>query len=145
MSQLAVMPSVRLTNRRRAFLSAYFGEAKRNVVEAARMAGFSFPEISAYRLKRELRQVIEQQEVELSEKAQMPPREVVERLSTIARETSHKDHVRALELLAKIHGLLTDKIDVKVERKVLLAEIEQAMGQILEVNPTSSTTSVLVE
>jgi len=64
----------------------------------------------------------------------MQPREVDERLAAVARDPKHKDHVKALELLARMHGKLDTKllvggIDRSALNKELDAMLEMLKGQ----------------
>jgi len=119
-----------LTARRQAFVDAYLGAAARNATRAAELVGFKHPRVAGSLLKRKLSEVIEDREITLREEASMSAKEVVEGLSEIAREKSHKDRKAALDTLAKIHGLLTDKLDIKLDRRSLAGELEGTLKQL---------------
>jgi phage terminase small subunit len=119
-----------MTDRRRRFVDLYLTTADGNATQAAREAGFSAPSALGSRLVRQLREVIAAREVVLRDKALISAGEVQEKLSQLARDPDHKDHFRALELMAKIHGLLSEKLDITVSRKQLRDDVTEAMGQL---------------
>ena len=127
------MPAKPLTAKRRLFISHYLGDAKQNASEAARLAGYSprSARTEGMRLLQvpEIAQVIE---AELARHA-LNAGQVLAELGKIAGAgwqefvTIRRDpktgetvevrmdltnKVRALEILAKAHGLLTDRVDI---------------------------------
>lgn len=127
-------------------MDKYVGEACYNATKAAELAGFKHPRVTGSKFKRLLRQVIEERGLVVKEQASMSAVEVIEGLTEIARDKSHKDRKAALDTLAKVHGLLTDKLDLKLDRKQLATELEGVVGRMLELAPTvkllPSTTSM---
>lgn len=122
--------SKKITPKRQAWLDAYFGAAMFDATQAARIAGFSNPMVEGWRLKKRLADEIELREAELAAVSQMSPKEVMERLTTVAREIKHKDHVKALELIAKIHGQLSEKIVVNTDKKSLMSELDKTLAAL---------------
>jgi hypothetical protein len=123
------LPS-KASTKARAWWRAYWGEAKGNSVEAARIAGFGAPETDGNRLKTKYRQLIAQQEDILDEAAMLSPKEIMKGLADLAENASREsDRIRAYELLGKYAGL--EKIDVKIDKKDLLeatkANVEAAL------------------
>jgi phage terminase small subunit len=120
--------AMRLTPKRVRFINFYFNEAQLNATEAARLAGFGSPETRGPQLKRVLREFIEKKEVELREAALISPRECQERLAYIARNAPVNTQLKALEMVAKIHGLFSEKVHVEMNR----GEIEKSLLETLE-------------
>jgi hypothetical protein len=58
------------------------------------------------------------------------PTETIERISVVARDGRNTQHLKALELLLRVHGLLSDKLDVKVERGDLLKQVTHEIERI---------------
>lgn len=124
------------------FLDAYFGEAGRNAAQAGRIVGLSTPEKAGPRVANRLRKVIESRELELSEKAKLSSAQVVEELCKVALDTDNPaQRVRALEVLAKIHGMTDSKVNVTVDRKLVSADLDSALAKLmaLELSREDST------
>lgn len=130
-----------VTGRRKLFIEAFLGPAAQNPAEAAKIAGYKAHISVGYRLRKSLAPHIEQLAREQHEAKVMSAKGVMEGLTEIAKKKDHKDRTRALELLAKIHGLLTDKIDLTVDRKKLASELKEALGQL---SLSASASSALV-
>jgi hypothetical protein len=116
--------------RQRAWLYHYLDDPARNATEAARKAGYTGTEDSinqmGSRLKAKFLQVIEQYNDRLRDAAIISPREVQTTLANIIRspQVADRDKLKALELCAKIHGMLSDKLTIEgtVSWKHTLAE-----------------------
>ena len=105
----------RLTDKQRAWLMAYLGEARLNAVEAARMAGYAKPADSAsYNLVHPgMREIIMDF---LAESACSP----VHILAMLRQEATSPDNdaharIRAIELLAKAAGAFIERQEVSVK------------------------------
>lgn len=121
----------KLTPKRQRFVELYIGECGYNATRAAEMAGFGSPRAAGSRLCKELAYLIDEHKLRQASYSQMAAKEVIEKLTDVARDSEHKDHVRALELLAKIHGLMSEKIDLKVDRKALLNELDSSLHTLV--------------
>jgi len=126
------MKEVRLTPKRQLFLDHYFGKANRVATRAAELAGLKWPRTSGPRTRKLLREHIESRERALAESSRMTAEEVVASLTDIARDVDHKDRCRALEMLAKIHGLMSEKVDIKVSREELVAQTMEMVRELKE-------------
>lgn len=65
----------------------------------------------------------------------MSPEEVQEELSKVARTNEfsvYPSKVRALELMGKIHGLLTEKLAISLDRQQLERAIAEQIGRLAE-------------
>ena len=130
MRGVAGAEAVRWTPKRKAWWEAYWGQAARDGVAAAVLAGLSEPHKVGRKLERNLSVAIELRDAELRAAAEVQPSEVIAKLSIVARNIEHKDHVRALELLARIHGMISDKLNVKVDKQQLLKELDEEIRRI---------------
>ena len=123
------MSNVRLTPRRAKFIELYFGDCMLNATEAARQAGFAHPRVAGSQLVRILAPILAAKEDEQKSRLEATGRELRETLTSISRDPDHKDRLKAIELLARINGMLSDRVNVTVERKeaeaALVAAIEQ--------------------
>jgi hypothetical protein len=118
----------------KAFLAAYEGEAKLNATEAARLAyggkrqgSLSAPAMIARDIRRRFPDLIEAAEERFRDKFRMSDDELDTHLSEISRDKQHKDRLRALELIARMKGRLNDKLQVTIDRKSMLKEIESLL------------------
>jgi hypothetical protein len=119
-------PLKSLSPRQRLFVMAYISDARFNATEAARQAGYTAKghglEVVASRLLRSV-------EVRSAIDYLLGPRLMTgdEVLTAIRAHADHSDariRVRALELLARAHGLLADRL--KVEGTVNVSQLSDA-------------------
>lgn len=104
------------------------------------MAGYKAPEIYGYVLRKKYQDHINKLLVEHEVLSQMQAKEVVERLTHLARSDKSTDQnkLRALELLAKIHGLTSEKLAVTIDRKELLEDVKKQLATLSNVVPPNS-------
>lgn len=131
------MGQVRLTGRRAKFIELYFGKHLFNATAAAAEAGFKHPSVAGYQLTKKLAPLLAAKRVEHDNKMEMQGKEIREKLTSIARTDNHKDQVRALELLAKITGQLSDNIKISQDRSAMEADLVAAL-EALRTQGTSS-------
>lgn len=112
-------------------VEAFKGPARGNVTEAARMAGYAFPEKVGYRVWKRYREVFEQAEDELRQSLKVSGEELDERISDLARNPKHKDHYKALELLCRLHGKLSEKVHVTLDRSQLNSQLDELLALML--------------
>jgi phage terminase small subunit len=127
-----------MTRRREAFLDAYFGIAKLNATEAARIAGFRHPRVAGTWQVNQLREVIDSRMVELRNARIMSADEVLEHLASIGRDVQHKDRVKALELMARINGLVSDKLSVSIDHRQIKADLDAEFHVIQQALPPAA-------
>jgi hypothetical protein len=98
--------------------------------EAARQAGYKDAEKVGKRLYTLWKDVIDEKRARQDE---MPPAEVLANLAAIAsgRKDATASQVKALEQLARIHGLLSDKLEVSMDREELLSELGVRLNQTI--------------
>lgn len=129
-----------LTGRRKRFIDAYLGEASRNATEAARIAGYGTPESQGSSLKKRLKLFIKEREQEISIASQLSQKETLEIISEIARDKGHKDRLKAAELMAKIHGVLSEKVTLEVNR----SQIQEQLSMLRQRLITAASTCVVL-
>jgi hypothetical protein len=120
----------RITSKNKAWLDAFFGEALHDATKASRLLGFKNPSQTGYRLKKKLADVIETRSKELATKASVSAMECLNILSEVARDPSHRDRVRAAEILSKIHGLQSERIQISQDRSTLIKDLESTLSAI---------------
>ena len=129
-----------MTTKKQLFLDHYFGKAERNATHAARLAKYADPVKAGPRLKHQLRDLIATKELELADKAIALGRETHELITQIARssDVNVSARLKALELLAKVNGLTSDKVSLSVDRAGLEAELSTALRQLANDVPNVS-------
>jgi len=68
--------------------------------------------------------VVAERMVAFRSERMLGPDEVNEIIAEIARDSQHKDRLRAVELAARINGQLSDKVLLSIDRKQLVADLE---------------------
>lgn len=122
---------VRLNPKRRRFLSLYFGDARQNPTKAAELMGMSRPDVSGVHYRKVLAKVIAELEVKALEAGILGAQETLREISYLALHASTEtNRLRALELMAKIHGLLSEKVTLTLDRKQLERDIAASMGNL---------------
>jgi len=116
----------------RAFLSAYVGQAKLNLSEAARLAGYGDAARVAHALKRKYPEANEKAEIEYRKNLSMSAEEATNRLAAIARSPKHKDHFNAVKTLLTMHGKLDPTLNVKLSRSELNKALDELISQLAE-------------
>lgn len=127
----------KLTRKQRLWVDAYFGASLGNAADAARYAGYKNPRVSGSLLKRQLAPLLKEREEELRSKSALTPEECLSLLRQIAYDVHHKDRLRAIELSLKVHGLLSDKLEIRTDRSVMLREAREAL-ELLKVQVIDS-------
>ena len=126
-----------------AMLAAYKGQAAMNATEAARLAGYAFPEAVAARLKKRHSELFDRAEAEFRESLRMSPEELDERITSLARNSKHKDHYKALELIARMYGKLSEKVHVTLDRSNLNGQLDSMLTMLLQ--SRASATNITIE
>jgi hypothetical protein len=124
-------PYSRLNSRQQRFVDLLVMRGM-GAADAAREAGYSgnhFMVGQEMKKRDNIKAAIQERLQSLHDKVEMDPTEVLQRLTAVGRDAHHKDHVKALETLAKIHGLTQDTLNIKMDKPNLLravdAEIER--------------------
>lgn len=123
-----------------AYIDAYLGGGCEVPAESARYAGFADPSAMGHVLYRRLAGVIAQERAIRKQNAIMSPVELLERLSLWARsagESGSTVGTKAAELLGRMLGMLTDRVDVRLDVAVLRSEIAQALSDPQKLLPPS--------
>ncbi len=110
-----------LTPLERQWLRHFRGVADGDPVRAAELAGAENPEVDGPLLRESLQDVLGGTG---DEWRTANPIETLERLTLIVRDGRHPQQLKAIELMLKVHGMLSDKLDVTVQRADLLKQVE---------------------
>ena len=124
----------------RSFLAAYVGQARLNLSEAARLAGYGDPVRSAHALKRKYPQAIENAELAFRQQLAMGAEEATERMAAIARSPKHKDHFNAVKTLLTMHGKLDASVKVSLTRSELNVALDEVIAQLAEAKQATVST-----
>ena len=71
----------------------------------------------------------------------MTSKEARGRLAAIARDKQHKDCVRSLELVLRVHGDLSDKIDVRISKTELIQHLVTGLERIQSAHAIAESAS----
>lgn len=121
----------RYTAKFRALLAAYVGQAGLNASEAARMAGYAEPGRTAYRLRQKFPEAFEKAERDFRRRLVVQREEVEERIADLVRNPKHRDHYKAIELAAKMHGMLSEKVNITIERNGINEKLDELLKAML--------------
>lgn len=134
----------RLTNKQKAFIDAYCGQAKMNATEAARMAGYKHPHVQGAQNLSKLSNYISERVKSLQKKSQntiADQQEIMEYFTALGRgEIKEKllandgsvvevlvraqDRTKGYENLAKAYGIFNNTSLAKLQQRKLKAETE---------------------
>lgn len=116
----------------RGFFQKYATETACDATKAARLVGYAFPNVQGSKLKSKFPDVVEAAELEWKESCGVRPDELVMHLAEIVRDKESRDRMKAIELNAKIHGMLSDKLVLELDRKTLLTQIDARIAQLVQ-------------
>jgi hypothetical protein len=123
----------RLTPKIRAYFEILGKEAALNATAAASKVGYKHPSKAGHRINKAWPELYEKAKKGYLDSLVMSAREVDERLAAVARDPKHKDHVKALELLARMHGKLETKLLVGgIDRSTLNKELDAMLEALKE-------------
>lgn len=114
------------------FWEEYVGEAACEATVAARLVGYKHPNTQGPRLVKKLPDVAEAARVAWVESCGVKPDELLKHLSEIVRDPDHKDRMKAIELNAKVHGMLSEKIIHDFDRQSLMRQIDARIAQLVQ-------------
>jgi hypothetical protein len=116
----------------RKFFTVYATESALDATKAARVVGYKHPATMGHRLRSKFPDVAEACEISWKEQCGIKPDELIQHLASIVRDPDHKDRMKAIELNAKIHGMLSEKIIHEFDKNTLLKQIDERLLQIKE-------------
>lgn len=122
-----------LSAQERQFIDAYLGKAGEVPAEAARLAGYSNGSAIGSTLLRRLRQAIEQERTQRWNSLFMGPEELIAQISWYARNgkiVGRGVSIKSQDTLARIHGLLQDKLQLSFDRPALLADLRACLTEL---------------
>lgn len=121
----------RIDKKFRVLLDLYVGDALLDVGQAAEGAGYKFPKVAGARMRRQWPELFDRVELALREHLVVQGQELLERIASLVRDPRHKDHFKAIELQAKLLGLLNDKgITISINKAEFGVSLAQAMTNI---------------
>jgi hypothetical protein len=105
----------------RKFLRAFAATLWLDPAKAAKDAGYSRPVEDGRRLMEKYAKLIKRDKLSLYSMQRMEPDECQMRLSEIGRGTlsATPQQVKSLELVLRVHGMLSDKVDVNMDNSSL--------------------------
>lgn len=126
-------------------VQAYCTSARWNLSAAAREAGYRHPEKLGSQQKRLYPKVFEAVEDMLRQSQVMGAREWDCRVTKLARDDSHRDHYKALELWGKVIGRVNDKIVIDQDRTSLTSRLTELVSVLLAAKAKQLGVSASVE
>lgn len=124
-------PKNRTSRKALAWMDFYLGESAMNAVEAAKKAGFKDPQTAGPYLLRKYSQAIQDRIDKAHEAAVAKPPEILRIWSDTMRNPDHRDQIKASELLARAHGMLSEKLDIRVSRADLIKDLSSTVEAII--------------
>lgn len=129
-------PPKRMTGKVKALLAAYVGEARLNLTEAGRLAGYSKPAQQARQIRAKWPEEFERAEAEFRQRLEITDQELNEIISSLARNPKHKDHFKAVELLCRLKGKLSEKVHVTLDRNTLNSQLDELIALMVQSRAT---------
>jgi hypothetical protein len=120
------------------FWKVYAEEAALDPTKAARVVGYRFPNTQGPRLVKKFGDVAEAARLTWIESCGVKPDELLRHLSEIVRDPDHKDRMKAIELNAKVHGMLSEKIIHDFDRQSLMRQIDARISQLVQARALDS-------
>lgn len=118
----------RMTAKAKALLAAYGGVARLNLTEAARIAGYSAPATQGWNLRRKWPEEFARVEDEFKRRLAISDEELDEIISNLARNPKHKDHYKAVELVCRLKGKLSEKVQITLDRPTLNRQLDELVA-----------------
>lgn len=109
------------------FLQLIYKEANGSSVRAAELAGYVDPVLSGPRLRRRYSDLVEAARLAWAETAHMGYDEALAVLAKVGRDSTHRDHVRALNMIIELQNSRASIDPITLRREVagLIKEISQ--------------------
>jgi hypothetical protein len=123
-------PKVKLTPKVRAFLDVIRQTVGVTHTEAARLAGYGNPRAHACLIKKKHPQLVADAEAEARKALKMGADEAEQVVVAIARDPTHRDRLKAAETMLKMHGKLSDKLQVTVDRATLNKQLDELIASM---------------
>ena len=127
------------------FWVAYVEETACDPTKAAKFVGYRHPNTQGPRLVKKLPDVAEAAKVAWRDACGVKPDELLTHLAEIVRDTDHKDRMKAIELNAKVHGMLSEKIIHDFDRNSLMKQIDNRISQLMQARALESGQALDVE
>jgi len=133
-----------LKPRHKVFVDAFIA-CNFNASEAARRCGMANPEVRGPWLARQdrIKLAVDERLVALRTTLRMEAEEVLEITTKVARDFKHPGQLRALEMLAKVHGLTSDTLPFDLDRPKLLRAVQMELDRIAGVKTIDAEVRVI--
>ena len=114
------------------FFTAYVVETACDATAAAKLVGYRHPNTQGPKLTKKFPDVADACREAWRDACGVKPDELVMHLAEIVRDPDHKDRMKAIELNAKVHGMLTEKTVIELDRTKLLRQIDERIAQLTQ-------------
>lgn len=119
--------SRKINKKLKLFFSAYVEKTGLDGKEAARIAGYKWPDKAWLAIRNRYSDLLGIAEQEFLQRQMVSDVEVDAALAHLVRNPLHRDHIKACELVAKMRGRLDTKVTVVMDRTAMLKELDIAM------------------
>lgn len=118
----------KLTDRVKAFLEVIRAEPAISVLAACKKAGYGRGRWQASKMERLWGQEIAGARVEGAKAIKLSAEEAEQIAAEIARDPTHRDRLKATEMFLRMHGKLSDKLQVTVDRATLNKQLDELIA-----------------
>ena len=94
------------------------------------MVGYQHPRVLAVKLSQKHPQLVAEAELEALKGLKVSAEEAEQGLASIARDPTHRDRIKALEMFLRMHGKLADKLNVVVDRSELNKQLDELIQSL---------------
>jgi hypothetical protein len=123
-------PTAKVTPKVRAFLEVIRKNVGIAHSEAARLVGYKNPRAHACLIKKKHPQLVAEAEGEAVKLLKVSSEEAEQIVAQIARDPTHRDRLKAAETFLKMHGKLSDKLQVIVDRPTLNKQLDELIASM---------------
>ena len=95
------------------------------MAEAARVAGYASPRAHGHAIAKKHPQLVAEAQAEGLKALKMGAEEAEQVVCQIARDPTHRDRLKAAETMLKMHGKLSEKLNVVVDRTTLNKQLDE--------------------
>lgn len=106
---------------------------------AAEKAGYAWGATIGSKLRKKYPKTTQSVEDKYWEGLSLQPKEIHKHLSDIARDPTHRDRFRALELASRIHGMTSEKLQITMSRPQLLKAVDDEIASIMAAEQDKAT------
>lgn len=119
------MARAKVTAKRLRWLDHMFGEANLDPIRAAELCKFKRPHLTGPMIMRDLQEIVDLISREKNNLLLLEGNQILQGIGDIAVNGNNEtNRLKAYELLAKIHGMLNEKLAISLDRRSLLKQLE---------------------